>query len=86
MTIEEVPVPGEYVLRVQGMTCGHCSARVEKASRSVAGVSQAEVDLEAGTIKVHGGRPHEVIAAIKASGYEATPLPDVPEKAKLTGL
>lgn len=83
MTIEEVPVPGEYVLRVQGMTCGHCSARVEKASRSVAGVSQAEVDLEAGTIKVHGGRPHEVIAAIKASGYEATPLPDVPESCSM---
>lgn len=35
-----------YQLDIEGMTCGHCSARVEKALRGVAGVQDVVVSLE----------------------------------------
>ncbi|WP_293679540.1 heavy metal translocating P-type ATPase [Thiolapillus sp.] len=83
MQVEEVAIPGGYRLKVQGMTCAHCSGHVEKAALSVAGVTGAEVDLDAGTVLVKGGRPHEVIEAIGKAGYEAAPLPDIPESCPL---
>lgn len=33
------------LITVEGMTCGHCKAAVEKAVASVDGVSKVEVDL-----------------------------------------
>jgi cation transport ATPase len=36
----------QKTLYIEGMTCAHCSARVEKALRGVAGVADANVDLE----------------------------------------
>lgn len=33
------------VLKIEGMTCGHCKSSVEKALLKVPGVTQAEVDL-----------------------------------------
>lgn len=30
---------------IEGMTCGHCSGRVEKALKGMAGVTDAKVDL-----------------------------------------
>lgn len=42
----------ETVLRVEGMTCGHCRMAVEKALRGLSGVAVAEVDLEAGSARV----------------------------------
>ncbi|WP_456417425.1 heavy metal translocating P-type ATPase [Thiolapillus sp.] len=84
MQAEDGSVPEDYLLRVQGMTCGHCSTRVEAAAQSVEGVTSAEVDLEAGTIRVRGGRPHEVLEAIGKAGYEAAPVPDIPQSCSLS--
>ena len=42
----------QITLRVTGMSCAHCSARVEKALKSVEGVSSAKVDLNAGEATV----------------------------------
>ena len=39
-------------LRVDGMTCGACSAAVEKALRAAPGVLSASVNLMAGTAQV----------------------------------
>ncbi|BAO44472.1 heavy metal translocating P-type ATPase [Thiolapillus brandeum] len=83
MKQDEVVIPEDYVLKVEGMTCGHCSARVEKAALGVPGVKNAAVDLEAGTLAVKGGRPSQVIAAIQEAGYAARPLPDIPESCSL---
>ncbi|HDK37510.1 MAG TPA: copper-translocating P-type ATPase, partial [Thiolapillus brandeum] len=83
MQSESPGIPASYRLSVKGMTCGHCSARVKKTVQSVADVTAAKVDLDAGIIDVEGGRPHQVIEAIKAAGYEASPVPDVPESCPL---
>lgn len=42
----------ERTLNVQGMTCGHCKMSVEGALKKLEGVSSAEVNLDAGQVKV----------------------------------
>jgi Cu+-exporting ATPase len=68
------PAVDRYELAVDGMTCQHCVARVEKAILAVDGVRSAEVQLEPGRARIAGGLPHQVIAAIEAAGYTARPL------------
>ncbi|MDE5562834.1 MAG: cadmium-translocating P-type ATPase [Clostridiales bacterium] len=59
------------VLKVQGMSCGHCSARVQKALAAVAGVTNAEVDLAIGTATVEGDFDvAAAVAAVENAGYE----------------
>ncbi len=61
------------VIPVAGMSCAHCAATVEKAAKSVPGVTDAAVDLKAGTVKVEVTFDRErVVEAIKAAGYEAS--------------
>ena len=61
-------------LTVEGMSCGHCSARVENALNAIEGVS-AKVDLEAKTAVVT--YPDTVTvdalkAAVTDAGYSIT--------------
>lgn len=42
------------VIKVEGMMCGHCKARVESACKSVPGTEDAVVDLAAKTVTVTG--------------------------------
>ena len=61
-------------LTVEGMSCGHCSARVEKALNAIEGVS-AQVDLETKTAAVT--YPDTVTvdalkAAVTDAGYSVT--------------
>lgn len=42
----------QKTLTIEGMTCGHCKARVEKALSALDGVTTAVVDLEAKTAVV----------------------------------
>lgn len=62
--------------RVKGMTCAACSARVEKVSSQVEGVSSVEVNLLAGkmTVKADNSSVTEkIIAAVNAAGYDIVP-------------
>jgi len=63
-------------LRVSGMTCGHCQARVERALRGTAGVYAAIVDLQAGEAEVDfeddTATASQLVAAIEHAGYRAT--------------
>ena len=69
---------------VTGMTCAACSARVEKVTRAVPGVEQAEVNLLAGTMQVEAERPEiaaSIIKAVQEAGYNAM----IPGEKKKTG-
>ena len=44
----------EIVIKVEGMMCGHCKARVEKVCKAVPGTQDAVVDLAAKTVTVTG--------------------------------
>ena len=61
-------------LNVTGMTCAACSARVEKVSNQVPGVTRAEVNLLAGTMVLEAENSQvteAVIRAITDAGYGA---------------
>jgi len=60
------------VLKIEGMTCGHCVAAVKKALEAVPGVENAEVSLSEGRAAVRGAAPlGELVAAVMEEGYEA---------------
>ncbi|MDP1832066.1 MAG: heavy metal-associated domain-containing protein [Geothrix sp.] len=59
------------VYRVQGMTCGGCAKHVEKALRSVPGVTGVAMDVAQGTATIDGPATFEAMAAsVAAAGYE----------------
>ena len=58
----------ETVLRVEGMMCTHCKATVEKACKSVPGVTDVVVDLKAKTVTVTGNAD---VAALKKAITDA---------------
>ena len=61
----------ETVIKVEGMMCPHCQARVENACKAVAGVENAVVDLKAKTVTVTGTAATEALEkAIIDAGYE----------------
>ena len=42
----------EKTLKIEGMMCGHCEARVKKALEAIDGVERADVSHERGTAVV----------------------------------
>jgi copper chaperone len=59
------------LLKVEGMSCGHCKMAVEKAVGAVADVSCVEVNLAAKEVKVCGNFDKAaVVTAIENAGYE----------------
>jgi len=62
----------EKILQIKGMSCGHCSARVEKALNSIDGV-EATVDLPSNTAKLELSKEvsYETLkATVDNIGYE----------------
>lgn len=64
----------EKTINVQGMTCGHCKKSVEGALNELDGVSGAEVNLEAGNVKVNYDEAkvslEDMQEAIEDQGYD----------------
>ena len=59
------------VLKIEGMMCGHCKARVEKALKAVAGVETVEISLDDKTATVTGNAdPAELRQAVIDAGYQ----------------
>lgn len=44
----------EKIVKVNGMTCNHCKANVENNLASIEGISNIEIDLESGIVKMSG--------------------------------
>ncbi|NLM78152.1 MAG: heavy-metal-associated domain-containing protein [Ruminococcaceae bacterium] len=67
------------IMKINGMTCGHCQARVEKALNSIEGV-KAKVDLKKAQALLSLDAPvadEVLIKAVTEAGYHVT---DVQEK------
>lgn len=64
----------KIVMKVDGMSCGHCKAAVEKALLLIDGVQGADADIGAKTVTVtydDGKVSRDVLAeAIAEAGYE----------------
>ena len=60
---------------ITGMTCSACAAHVEKAARSVPGVTEAQVNLLANKMTCEQADDKltaQVIAAVQKAGYGAS--------------
>lgn len=59
------------IIKVEGMMCPHCQARVESVSKAVPGVTDAVVDLQAKQVTVTGDADIALVKkAIIDAGYE----------------
>lgn len=62
-------------LRVSGMHCGNCQAKVEKALKGISGVYMAVVDLQDGEAEVDFNddvvTTAQLVAAVGQAGYQA---------------
>lgn len=76
-TEKTTPQKGEntmntITLKVTGMMCQHCVARVKKALEAVPGVQTVEVSLENASATISGSADKAaLVAAVKEAGYEA---------------
>ncbi len=68
--IEEETVM-EQIIKVGGMMCPHCKARVESVCKEISGVTDAVVDLEKKQVTVTGNASADALKeAITKAGYE----------------
>lgn len=78
--VQEIPVIDNFVkeeinmetiIKVEGMMCPHCKARVESVCKAVAGTADAVVDLSKKQVTVTGSAAVDALKkAIKDAGYE----------------
>lgn len=73
---EEIKTTEEFdmkaTMKIEGMTCGHCKMRVEKALNAIDGVS-AQVDLESKSAQITLATevsPETLESAVRDAGYE----------------
>ena len=64
-------------LKVEGMSCMHCSAKVTKALEDLDGVKKAVLDLENKTAEVHlkkedSHTTEELAASVSQAGFTAS--------------
>ena len=74
-TAAAAPTSTDWILRIEGMTCASCVARVERSLRSLAGVAEANVNLatESATVAAASGvTPDMLRGAVEKAGYGAT--------------
>lgn len=63
-----------HTLKIEGMSCKHCSASVQKALEAVDGVKKAVVDLEGKSATVTAKDSvtrASLIAAVEGAGFKA---------------
>ena len=67
----------EKTLKITGMMCGHCEARVKKALESINGVEFVEVDHKKGTavVRMKNDIPNEILKiAVEDQDYTVTEI------------
>ena len=59
--------------QVNGMTCGHCMQAVTNEVKKIEGVTDVDIDLESGSVRVSSEAPVDDAtfrAAVDEAGYE----------------
>jgi cation-transporting ATPase V/Cu+-exporting ATPase len=82
MTDLQQPDTSNLDLDVEGMTCGSCSARVQRVLERQEGVEHADVNFATGRARVHTSGPVDrdaLAAAVDRIGYRLAPPPAVDE-------
>lgn len=61
------------LIKVSGMTCGHCVQSVTEEISAIAGVTSVNVVLESGEVTIESDfelNNADLVAAVKEAGYE----------------
>lgn len=61
------------IINVEGMSCSHCEAAVQKAAESVNGVFSAKANAKKGVLKIKTENPDltdSVKAAVREAGFK----------------
>ena len=70
----EVETITQKIIKVEGMSCGHCVMRVKKAIEGVQGVKKVDVSLESkqAVVEFDEGKTdmEKIKAAVRDTGYE----------------
>ena len=64
-------------MKIEGMACGHCTARVQKALEAVEGVASVVMSLEdkSAVVELNGEPTDEVLKnAVTEAGYEVVEI------------
>lgn len=64
-------------IHIEGMSCGHCTARVQKALEGLAGISAVEVDLTKNSATVEADATvtdAAITEAIDDAGYDVVSI------------
>ncbi len=63
----------EKILKIQGMTCEHCKAKVEKALKEIEGVEEVKVSLFRKQAKIKGENleDEKLVKTVEEAGYKA---------------
>lgn len=73
------------VLRIAGMDCGDCAAKLEKKIAAISGVKSATVNFAVGKMTVeHTCIDSDIIKAVKQAGYKADKEDDLIHQPELT--
>lgn len=59
------------IIKVDGMSCGHCVQTIENAMKSISSIKQVEVSLENKEVMLDYEGGEEVLSAAKSSISEA---------------
>ncbi len=62
--------------KVSGMTCGHCMQAVTNEVKKIQGVTDVDIDLDSGSVRVSSEAPVDEAAfraAVDEAGYEVVP-------------
>ena len=62
--------------KVSGMTCGHCMQAVTDEVKKIQGVTDVDIDLDSGSVRVSSEAPVDEAAfraAVDEAGYEVVP-------------
>ncbi|MEK1906141.1 MAG: cation transporter [Pseudomonas sp.] len=64
-----------HILKVTGMSCGHCVRAITNALQAIEPTAEVQVDLVAREVRVSGRLSLEQsLAAIRGEGYAAEPF------------
>lgn len=55
---------------VPEISCGHCKSTIEAAVSELGDVNGVDVDIDAKTVTVDGGRDEAIVAAIEDVGFD----------------
>jgi copper chaperone len=68
--VKEMGQTSETVIKIEGMSCGHCKMAVENALKEVAGVTNVYVDLDKKEAVVAGSASiTDLHQAVEEAGY-----------------